>query len=206
MRSTFFAPCATELAGVAAIEIEDNAVPRLFGSGMESRHSELVPLDEHVGKLRAAVAARRDPSTVIIARTSAFAELPLDAALERLAAYSQTGAEALMMPSVPGGRAHIEAMRSVTSLPVCILGLSNELLADTEFLVRNKVRIRFIRQLPYGMAVKAIFDALTHLRNGGTPEEMSALQAPASLLRAVDRTEELKRWQNEYVVQSPPHA
>src|SRR4030095_4594092 len=55
-----------EAAGVSAIEIEDNVVPKQFNV----RHPGLVSTAEQVGKLKAAVAARRDPTTVIVARTS----------------------------------------------------------------------------------------------------------------------------------------
>jgi oxaloacetate decarboxylase len=57
-----------EAAGVSAIEIEDNVVPKQFNVS----HPGLVSREEQVGKLKAAVAARSDPSTVIVARTSAL--------------------------------------------------------------------------------------------------------------------------------------
>ena len=75
---------------------------------------------EQVGKLRAAVAARRDPATMIVARTSALDEEPLPEALERIRAYSETGADALMFPNVPRGRADTEAVSKVTRLPLFV--------------------------------------------------------------------------------------
>jgi len=187
-----------EAAGVSAIEIEDNLVPRRFG-GATSRHSLMISKEEQVGKLRAAAAARRDSTTVIVARTSALAELPLDEALDRIRAYSQTGAEAIMLPGVRRGRADIEAARQATNLPLCVLGLPPDALNDPAFLAANGVRIRFLGQPTYGMAVKAIYDSLKHLKEGGAPEELRDRQAPADLLRAVDRTEELMRWEREYI-------
>src|SRR5918992_2811862 len=76
-----------EMTGVAAIEIEDNVVPKSFN--VES--PGLLSKEEQVGKLKAAVASRTDPSTVIVARTSALAECPLEEALDRIRAYSTTG-------------------------------------------------------------------------------------------------------------------
>ena len=108
-----------EAAGVAAIEIEDNVVPKRFNV----QHPGLVSKEEQVGKLQAAVAARTDPSTVIVARTSALAECPLEEALDRVRAYATTGAEALMLATVPRGRADIAAVHSATSLPLCVLNL-----------------------------------------------------------------------------------
>src|ERR671925_594157 len=95
-----------EAVGGSAIEIEDNVVPRQF----HVAHPGLVSTAEQVGKLKAAVAARTDPSTVIVARTSALAECALEEALERIRAYATTGAEALMLASVPHGRADIAAV------------------------------------------------------------------------------------------------
>jgi carboxyvinyl-carboxyphosphonate phosphorylmutase len=92
-----------EMAGVAAIEIEDNIVPKSFN--VES--PGLVSKEEQAGKLKAAFASRTDPSTVIVARTSALAECPLEEALDRIRSYSTTGAEALMLAAVPRGRADI---------------------------------------------------------------------------------------------------
>jgi len=71
-----------EAAGVAAIEIEDNAVPKRFNV----QNPGLILKEEQVGKLQAAVAARTDPSTVIVARTSALAACPLEEALDRIRA------------------------------------------------------------------------------------------------------------------------
>ncbi len=58
---------------------------------------QVVPVDEMVEKLRAAVAARRDPDFVLIARTDARAVEGLDAALERARAYRDAGADVLFV-------------------------------------------------------------------------------------------------------------
>lgn len=187
-----------EAAGVAAIEIEDNLVPRRFGAGA-SRHSLMVSKEEQVGKLRAAVAARRDPTTVIVARTSALSELPLEEAQDRIRAYSQTGAEAIMLPGLRQGRADVQAAHQATHLPLCVLGLPPDAVQDQAFLVAQGVRIRFLGQPTYGMAVKAIYDSLKHLKDGEAPEELRDRQASAELLRAVDRTQELMEWEQRYV-------
>src|SRR4029450_4083032 len=111
-----------EAAGVAAIEIEDNAVPKRFNV----QNPALISKEEQVGKLQAAIAARTDPSTVIVARTSALAACPLEEALDRIRAYASTGAEALMLAAVPHGRADIAAVHQATSLPLCVLNPPRE--------------------------------------------------------------------------------
>jgi carboxyvinyl-carboxyphosphonate phosphorylmutase len=187
-----------EAAGVAAIEIEDNIAPTRF-AGEVGRHSLLVPKNVHVAKLKAAVAARQDPSTIIVARTSALNELPLDEALDRISAYSRTGAEALMLPAAPpGGRSDIEALRTVSDLPLCILGLPQDDVNDEDFLVRNKIRVRFLGQPTYRAAVKAIHHSLKYLKEGGSPAGLKNDEAPESLLQAVTRTPELMAWERTY--------
>jgi carboxyvinyl-carboxyphosphonate phosphorylmutase len=184
-----------EAAGVSAIEIEDNVVPKKFNV----RNPGLVSKEEQVGKLQAAVAARTDPSTVIVARTSALAECPLEEALDRIRAYAATGAEALMLATVPHGRADITAVHQATSLPLCILNPPPEARNDAAFLAANGVRILMLGNPTYAVAVKAIHDSLKRLQEGTPLEDLKELQAPPELLRAVNRTDELTQWQQDYL-------
>ncbi|HWK66418.1 MAG TPA: isocitrate lyase/phosphoenolpyruvate mutase family protein [Rhizobiaceae bacterium] len=187
-----------EAAGACAIEIEDNLVPQTFGQAAR-RHALMVSQTEQVGKLEAAVAARRDPNTVIVARTSALSELPREEALRRLKAYSATGAQALMFPELPNGAADLPDIAASTHLPIFVLGLTPAAVRDEALLSSARVRIRFLPHLPYRMAVKAISDAFEHLRAAGTMDELLSLTAPDHLLRAVDRTEEAEAWQKRFV-------
>lgn len=79
-----------ENAGAAAIQLEDQQLPKRCGhlSG-----KTLVGTEEMCGKLRAAVAARRDKSLVILARTDARAAEGLEAAIARAQAYAAAGAD-----------------------------------------------------------------------------------------------------------------
>jgi carboxyvinyl-carboxyphosphonate phosphorylmutase len=183
-----------EAAGVAAIEIEDNFVPRRFSV----QDPGLVSKGEQAGKLKAAVAARADPTTVIVARSAAFGMCPLDEAVDRLTVYSQTGAEAVMLTGVKS-REQIEAAHRATSLPLCILNPPPEARNDAEFLAANGVRILMLGNPIFAVAVKAIYDSLKHLKDGGTMEELAGRQAPLELLRSVNRTDEFMRLQEEYL-------
>ena len=75
---------------------------------------------EQVGKLEAAVAARTDPTTVIVARTAALAYCALDEALDRMQAYAQTGAEVLRLVGLHT-RAQLEAVHQAIALPLTVL-------------------------------------------------------------------------------------
>jgi 2-methylisocitrate lyase-like PEP mutase family enzyme len=159
----------------------------------------MISKESQVAKLRSAVAARRDPLTVILARTSALRELPLDDALDRIHDYARAGADALMLPGFPPrGRADIEAAARASQLPLCVLGLPPDVVADTAFLDANRVRIRFLGQPPYRMAVKAIYDSLAHLKEGRDPAELRDREASADVLRAVTRASDLASWERSF--------
>lgn len=85
---------AYEQAGVAGLHLEDQVSPKRCGhlSG-----KAVIGVEEMVGKIEAAVAARRDPDLLLIARTDAAAVDGLDAALERARRYAAAGADALFV-------------------------------------------------------------------------------------------------------------
>ncbi len=88
---------AYERAGVAGIQIEDQVMPKKCG---HMAGKAVVPLEEAVQKVRAAVAARQRPETVLIARTDARAVEGLDAALERGRAFRDSGADVLFIEAL----------------------------------------------------------------------------------------------------------
>jgi carboxyvinyl-carboxyphosphonate phosphorylmutase len=83
-----------EQVGVAAVHLEDQVTPKKCGHMSDKA---VIGVDEMVGKLRAAVAARRDPDLLLIARTDAAADEGLDAAIARARAYVDAGADALFV-------------------------------------------------------------------------------------------------------------
>ncbi len=84
-----------ENAGVSAIHIEDQVSPKRCGHLPGSR--PVVSMEEHVGKIEAAVAARNDPDFIIIARTDAASGLGLDEAIRRGKAYRKAGADVVFV-------------------------------------------------------------------------------------------------------------
>ena len=88
-----------ERAGVAAICIEDNVYPKRcsFYAGVRR---ELIPIEEHCGKIKAAKAAQMFPEFVVIARTEALiAGWGQEEALKREEAYAEAGADAVLIHS-----------------------------------------------------------------------------------------------------------
>jgi carboxyvinyl-carboxyphosphonate phosphorylmutase len=183
-----------EAAGVSGIEIEDNFVPKQFGV----QNAGLISKEEQVGKLRAAVAARTDPTTVIVARSAALGLTSLDEALDRIQTYSQTGAEALMLTG-SSSRNQLEAVHRVTTLPICVLSPPADIRNDPAFLAATGVKILMLGNPTFAVAVKAIVDSLRHLKEGGSLEELGDRLATPELLRSVNRTDEFLQWQEEYL-------
>ena len=83
-----------EQAGVAGIQLEDQVMPKKCG---HMRGKALIGADEMVGKIRAAVEARRDPDLVVIARTDAVAVAGLEEAIGRAKAFADAGADLLFV-------------------------------------------------------------------------------------------------------------
>lgn len=96
-----------EGAGANAIQIEDQQSPKRCG---HLQGKALVTCEEMSGKVRAAVDARRDPATLIIARTDAIAVEGLEGALERAERYLEAGADVLFVEAPQS----MEQIRSVT--------------------------------------------------------------------------------------------
>jgi methylisocitrate lyase len=77
-------------AGVAAVHIEDQVSAKRCG---HRPGKEVVSVEEMVDRVKAAVDARTDPHFVLMARTDAFANEGLNAAIERCARYVEAGAD-----------------------------------------------------------------------------------------------------------------
>src|SRR5437870_6311690 len=85
-----------EAAGAAGLTIEDTLLPQPYGQAK----TQLISLDEGIGKMKAALDARSDPSLVIIGRTGAAAVTSVDDAILRGKAYEASGVDALFFTGV----------------------------------------------------------------------------------------------------------
>ena len=86
-----------EAAGVSALTIEDTLLPQAHGEGAGIR---LTSIEEGVGKMKGALAARQDPSMVIVGRTSAISVTGVNDTIDRLQAYEACGVDALFLVGV----------------------------------------------------------------------------------------------------------
>jgi carboxyvinyl-carboxyphosphonate phosphorylmutase len=180
-----------ESAGVAALTIEDTALPRPFGGDAV----QLIPIAEGVGKLRAALAGRQDPALAIVGRTSAAAVTGLDDAIARARAYAAVGVDALFFAGITT-QAQLDAIAAAVDLPI-ILGGVAPALADRALLAARKVRVCLQGHQPFAAAVRAVHDALKALRDGAAPATIPV--ASAEIMARVTRDGDYKRWTKEFL-------
>jgi 2-methylisocitrate lyase-like PEP mutase family enzyme len=97
-----------EKAGVAAIFFEDQVSPKRCG---HMAGKQVVPPEEMVAKIKAAVDARSDPDLMIMARTDALTIHGIDDAIERMQRYIEAGADMAFIEAPQS----VEQMRRITS-------------------------------------------------------------------------------------------
>ena len=181
-----------EIAGVAGLSIEDTELPTAFGVGGKPR---LLTLEEGVGKMRAALAGRRDPALVIAGRTSAPMLSSVPDALRRLKAYEAAGVDALFIVGLQT-RAELDLLAAELRLPL-ILGAAGVELFDRDYLAARGARICLQGHQPFMAAVQAIHDTMAALRAGVAPAKLERL-AGAELVARVTRAADYARWGREY--------
>jgi 2-methylisocitrate lyase-like PEP mutase family enzyme len=100
-----------ERAGASAIQLEDQDFPKRCGH-LDGKG--LIPADEMVGKIKAALDTRISRDTLVIARTDAVAVEGFESAIERATLYKEAGADMLF---VEAPKTREELARVVKALP-----------------------------------------------------------------------------------------
>lgn len=162
-----------EHAGVAAIQLEDQVFPKRCG---HLAGKQVIPADEFARVLQAAIEARRDPDTVIIARTDARAPLGIEEAIRRAHRYAQLGADVIFVEA-PRSVEEIEQIAAQVDAPLLLNivpgGLTPEI--DHARLAELGYRIAIHPGVSLVAVVPAAVQALSGLR-----ERTPSLDAPAS--------------------------
>jgi oxaloacetate decarboxylase len=184
--------CELEAAGAAGLTIEDTMLPQAHG---EAR-TQLISLEEGVGKMKAALDGRGDPSLVIVGRTGAASVTSLDDAITRARAYEATGVDALFFTGVKT-RAELEAIASATTLPI-VLGGAPEAISDPAYLGEQRVRMALQGHAPFAAATNAVYETLKALREGSPPNALKGLAA-AELMNRLTREADMKVRTNEFL-------
>lgn len=181
-----------EAAGVSGLTIEDTELPAPYGA----EGPRLLSLEEGVGKMKAALAARSDPRLAIVGRTSAVTIADMEDAMRRIAAYQEAGVDAVFLTGIRT-RTQVERIRATVGIPV-ILGAAGPEIADLDYLAGNGVRICLQGHQPFMAAVEAVYASLKALREGTPPEELKGV-ASRELMRRVTRDEDYERWTKDFL-------
>ena len=182
-----------ESAGVSALTIEDTDLPRPFGSSGAS----LISIEEGVGKMKAALAGRQDPTLVIAGRTSAAQIVGVEEAIRRTNAYAEVGVDAMFLAGV-STRAQLEQIHAETDIPLIAGGGGGEL-ADLNLLAANGVRVALQGHLSFQASVKAVYDTLKALREGVSPADLRDTLASPDLMNQVTRQADYNSWTEEFL-------
>jgi 2-methylisocitrate lyase-like PEP mutase family enzyme len=189
--------------GVAGIHIEDQAIPKRCGHVAGRR---VIPLEEAVGKYRAADAVRRDldPDFVLIARTDARGAHggSLDEAIRRANAYLEAGADMAFVEG-PTGLAEIQRVCREVRGPVFYnqTGVSPRLTLDQ--MKELGIALTILPGATLRVALQAVWDFATALREDGPVAEARFAERfrdhPVGDLHTFAGFDRIRAWETEYL-------
>ncbi|MGY3690486.1 carboxyvinyl-carboxyphosphonate phosphorylmutase [Bradyrhizobium sp. USDA 3240] len=181
-----------EAAGAAGLTIEDTLLPQAFGQAK----AQLISLEEGVGKMKAALDGRSDPSLVILGRTGAVSITDLDDAVMRAKAYEAVGVDGLFFTGIKS-REELEALSAATTLPIVLGGAPEEMTA-LDYLASQRVRIALQGHAPFAAATQAVYETLKALREGASPKSLKGI-ASSELTGRVMREAESRVRSGEFL-------
>ena len=181
-----------EVAGIAALTIEDTLLPRPFGQ----EKVELISIDEGVGKMKAALAGRQDREMVIIGRSSAIALNGLEDGIARAKAYEAAGVDALFMLGMKNP-AQLEAISSAVKIPL-MTGYIDPKIVSRETMAKNRVRICLQGHQPIAAGYQAVHTTLKAIRDGVAPDKLPNLPSEA-LTKHLSRDADYAAWTKAFL-------
>jgi carboxyvinyl-carboxyphosphonate phosphorylmutase len=167
-------------------------LPQAFGKAK----TQLISREEGVGKVKAALDARRDPALVIMGRTGAAGVTDIQDAIVRAKAFEATGVDALFFTGIKT-RADLEAVTAATSLPIVLGGPTDEM-TDWDFLSGQRVKIAIQGHAPIAAATQAVQATLKAIREGAGPKGLKNL-ASAELMKQVTRADGVAQRQSDFL-------
>ncbi len=175
-----------EAAGVAGIHIEDQVFPKKCGF-FEGK--QVIPMEEHVQKIRAALDARRDPDFVIIARCDAYAVTGWEDTVTKCRAYRDAGADMVFVDGIKTSEDLANYATDLKELP----RMYNGDLAPTQEVDALGYRLMICGSTIW-LVYQQIRDAFSELKETGqvNPERYGTRWDVAGLL-GLDQIYELER-------------
>ncbi|MBW2413131.1 MAG: isocitrate lyase/PEP mutase family protein [Deltaproteobacteria bacterium] len=178
-----------ESAGAAALHIEDQVWPKRCGF---LQGKEVIPMDDMLPKLRAALDARADPDFVVIARTDALQPHGWDEAEKRARAYSDAGADLVFVDGIRSVADLDEYQKRLGDLACVYNGQLEPSGAIGERGFKLMIHIATL-----GVAYLAMRDAMRELHETGSvraAEDPRAFGEMVSLLGAAEALERAEKY------------
>lgn len=191
-----------EAAGVAAIHLEDQVSPKRCGHLPGSR--PVIELAEAVGKIEAALAARRDPDFIVIARTDSASGHGLDEAIRRGKAFRKAGADVVFVELKSSPRIKDELKRVTSEIDApCLVNV--EELGELGQLTAAELDALGLRLAIYpGLARYAagygIRNALDALKRDGTTKEARSAMLTFKEYNAVLGISDVEAWEKRFLL------
>lgn len=184
-----------EHAGTAALSIEDTSLPRSFG---QEASEALISCEEMVAKLRAAVAARRNPNFVIAGRSSGLRVVGLAETAARVKAYAQTGVDAIFVVGVESVQ-QVEALHEAAGLPLIVGPAPRVPPFDSGEVARRGGRLLLRGNQPIAAAALALRETYETLFNGGDMSSLAARLESSAHMDELTRAPEYAAWQARFL-------
>ncbi len=182
-----------EAAGLAGCHIEDQEFPKRCG---HLAGKSLVDVEEMIEKIKAAVAARRDPDFMIVARTDARAVEDFDRTLDRAQQYVESGADAIFPEALQSEK---EFRDFASEIDVPLLANMTEFgkspLLSFQELAGFGYRMIIFPQSAFRVSMKASDQFLRALKKSGTQKEwIDEMQTREELYELLDYDPNAERW------------
>jgi len=190
-----------ERAGAAAVVIEDKTFPKVTSLAADARQ-ELLRIAEFQGKVEAAVAARRDPDFLIIARTEALiAGLGEAEALKRAAAYAEAGADLILVHSKQNTPDEIENfVKAWTGTrPIAIVPTAYPQLTETRIRALGKIAMVIYGNHAIRAAVTAMQGIFARIIADGGIHNVDKDIVPVDEIFRLQRMDEIKTAERKYL-------
>jgi len=182
-----------ESAGLAGCHIEDQEFPKRCG---HLAGKSIIDLDEMVAKIKAAVAARRDPEFMIIARTDARSVEDFDRTVGRAEKYLEAGADAIFPEALQSAKEFRDFAKAI-DLPLLanMTEFGQSPLLSFQELVELGYRMVIFPQSAFRVAMKASEKFLRALKKSGSQKEwIDEMQTRQELYELLDYDPNAESW------------
>ena len=188
-----------EYSGVSALSIEDTLLPMPFGNASKD---QLISIEEGVGKMRAALAARSDSSLIIMGRTQALKVEGLEGTLARVKAYAAAGVDMIFIVGVETV-AEVQAVYEAVKLPIMVGPAPGASFKHADIAAYG-ARVMLQGHTPVAAVARALRETYEHLYKGGAPAALKDKIATPQEMDKLIGADDYKQWQRDYLM--PPKS